>query len=300
MLKRVVRRLVRNLREWMREEDTIGSPPATAIMYWWTNAMFLKMRRQGLNHRYAWGALQGVHLAVALGMTRVSLIEFGVAWGNGLVALDQIALKLEHAYGIAIDVYGFDTGRGLPSPTDYRDLPNLYAEQEFAMPDHQALAKRLSRAKLILGPVEETLPRFIKERPAPVAFVSIDLDYYSSTVAALRLFEADYDLLLPRIYTYVDDILGWTCSDYTGERLAISEFNERHSDRKICPIPGLKHFVPDSQREGLWIDSLFLSHLFGHPLQARYDGLKKLAWTKRAQGLGLDESGLMRSIYDRL
>ena len=146
----------------MREEDTIVSPPATAIMYWWTNAMFLKMRRQGLNHRYVWGALQGVHLAVALGMTRVSLIEFGVAGGNGLVALERIALSLEHAYGIAIDVYGFDTGRGLPSPTDYRDLPNLYADQEFAMADHRSAGQTALASEAHSRSVEETVPRFIE------------------------------------------------------------------------------------------------------------------------------------------
>lgn len=28
--------------------------------------------------------------------------------------------------------YGFDTGKGLPKPQDYRDLPNLYRESAFA------------------------------------------------------------------------------------------------------------------------------------------------------------------------
>jgi hypothetical protein len=54
--------------------------------------------------------LQGAHLAKALGIKRVSVIEFGVAGGNGLVALDRIAEKVEQALGIDIDVYGFDTG----------------------------------------------------------------------------------------------------------------------------------------------------------------------------------------------
>jgi hypothetical protein len=299
MIGNLIRRIAKRARQWLRE-DIVEELPVTPNMYHWTGAMALKMGRQGLAHRYVWAALQGVHLAVALGMPRVSLVEFGVARGAGLLALDQIALRLEHAYGIGVDVYGFDTGRGLPPPTDYRDLPNLFIDQEFAMVDHEALAKQLSRAKLVLGLVETTVPKFIESKPAPVAFVSVDLDYYSSSLAALRLFESDYDLLLPRVYTYFDDLLGWTFCDYTGERLAISEFNEQHLDRKICLIPGLRHFVPAKYADALWVDSLYLTHLFGHPLYGKTDGLKMRAWTNRAQAVGLDERGLMKQIYGRL
>ena len=60
------------------------------------------------------------------------------------------------------------------------------------------------------GLVEQTVAEFIGRRPAPVGFVSFDLDLYSSTVSALRTFEADPELILPRVLCYFDDITGFT------------------------------------------------------------------------------------------
>jgi len=56
------------------------------------------------------------------------------------------------------------------------------------------------------------------------------------------LFEAEQEIFMPRIYCYFDDIMGASCSEFTGERLAISEFNALHERRKISPIYGLKYF----------------------------------------------------------
>ena len=177
---------------------------------------------------YAWGVLHGSHLAKSIGVNRVSVVEFGVAGGNGLVALERIAAKIEALCGIGIDVYGFDTGAGLPKPVDYRDLPNLYAPGDFLM-DRTALQARLAKARLILGPVKETLATFLRTRPSPVAFVSVDLDFYSSTVEALKLFDADQTALLPRVHCYFDDILGYTFCDYNGERVALAVFIASHA-----------------------------------------------------------------------
>ena len=36
---------------------------------------------------------------------------------------------------------------------------------------------------------------------------------------------------------YFDDIIGddtWLCNEFTGERLAIREFNQEHRSKKIC------------------------------------------------------------------
>jgi hypothetical protein len=48
--------------------------------------------------------------------------------------------------------------------------------------------------------------------------------------------------------------------------LAIREFNDEHSMRKICPMHGLKHFVPLRHRQRAWPDLMYLTHLFDHPL----------------------------------
>jgi hypothetical protein len=187
--------------------------------------------------------VQGANLAKVLGIHRISVIELGVAGGNGLIALEYIAEKVEKMCGVEIDVYGFDTGMGLPKPHDHRDLPNLYVEGSYAM-DHEKLQKRLKRAHLILGLVEDTIPKFVASDFPAIAFISFDLDLYTSTMHAFKLFEADQKFLLPRIHCYFDDILGYTFGDCNGELLAISEFNASHTTRKISKLNGLRYYVP--------------------------------------------------------
>ena len=97
-------------------------------------------------------------------------------------------------FGIEIDVFGFDTGAGLPPPKDYRDLPNLYRRAGFPM-DQEKLRQRLKKARLIIGDVGEMIGGFIESGPAPVGFVSIDVDLYTSTMAAFKLFDAGTDVL---------------------------------------------------------------------------------------------------------
>jgi hypothetical protein len=243
--------------------------------YIWLNLILTKLMAEdgeALRPNYTWGVLQGVHLAKTLGADRVSVIEFGVAGGNGLVSLERIAEKVELILGVGIDVYGFDTGRGLPKPLDYRDCPNLWSEGIYVM-DEEKLRKRLKRAHLLLGLVEDTVSQFIKSKPSPVAFVSFDLDYYTSTMQAFKLLDADHALLLPRIYCYFDDILGFTYSEYNGERLAISEFNSSHETTKVSPIYGLKYFLPSLYAQAEWSEQFYIAHIFNHELYGRSDGL---------------------------
>jgi hypothetical protein len=78
-----------------------------------------------------WGVLQGASLAKILGLPRVSVFEFGVAGGAGLVNLERIAELVEQKTGVGIDIYGFDTGKGLPKPKDHRDVPYMWEEATF-------------------------------------------------------------------------------------------------------------------------------------------------------------------------
>ena len=226
----------------------------------------------GKKPSYAWGVVHAAHLAAQLNIKSISVLEFGVAGGNGLVILERVSEKVERIFGLRIDVYGFDTGKGLPKPQDYRDLPNLYLESAFPM-DVEKLQKRLNRARLQLGLVGETVVDFMNARPAPVAFVSIDLDYYSSTADALTLLDAGPKFLLPRVHFYFDDIMGFTNSEFNGERLAIADFNRAHEKRKISPIYGLQYFLPPRYAQAEWVAEMYMAHLFDHPCYGRYDGL---------------------------
>jgi hypothetical protein len=235
-------------------------------------ADFMREAPHILRPSYTWGVLQGAHLARALGIERVSVIEFGVAGGNGLVAMELAGAKTEQLLGVKIDVHGFDTGEGLPKPTDYRDHPNNYTESTYMM-DEGKLRARLRRATLHLGLVEHTIAKFLSSAPAPVAFVSFDLDYYSSTVDAFALLKADDARLLPRVHCYFDDIMGLTCSEFAGERLAINEFNAEQPARKISPIFGLKYFLPLDYARQQWAEMMYLAHSFRHARYGDADGL---------------------------
>jgi len=219
---------------------------------------------------YAYCLYQSAILAQALGLPRISAIEFGVAGGRGLFALEQLASLITEETGVQIEIYGFDLGSGLPQPVDYRDLKYVWTSGYFKM-DVELLNSRLTTAQLVLGDVADTVKTFIEEyRPAPIGFVAIDLDYYSSTASALSIFDSEHEYLLPRVWCYFDDIVGSDqilhC-DRVGQLLAISEFKDKHEDRTLAPIHGLRN---KRYRPQAWCDSVYAMHSFDHPL---YDTL---------------------------
>lgn len=214
--------------------------------------------------QYAYCVYHGAELAKQLGHTRISVIEFGVAGGNGLVSLETHAREVSKATGVQIDVYGFDTGEGLPSPKDYRDLKYFWKEGHYKM-DVDALKSKLNNAQLILGDVQDTVKTFIKDyNPAPIAAVMHDLDFYSSTLATLDLFkEENQSYFLPRVFNYFDDVVGSDYSlynDYTGERAAINDFNKVNENIKFSPAYHLlaKRVVYH------WYHMIWVSHFFKH------------------------------------
>jgi len=276
MIKRAARAAIRLAREWLADEQVVennnynyGSPP---FLYEDANYCFKKIVKERNLRRphFVWGALQGVNLAKVLGLSKVSLIEFGVAGGNGLVALETIAQTLEEIFRVSVDVHGFDAVGGMPKAKDHRDLPNLWREGFYPM-NREKLEQRLKKTKLHLGPVEDTVLTFVDSKPAPVAFIAFDLCFYSATIKAFQIFEADQSVLLPRVHCFFRNILGRTFGDYNGERLAISDFNAAHEMRKISKIYGLKYYL--GSNIGRWVDQYYMAHVFDHDLYGRYDGL---------------------------
>jgi hypothetical protein len=215
--------------------------------------------------QYGFGLLQAGRLAARLGIPRISAIEFGVAGGNGLLALEDHAHRVTRETGVEIEIYGFDSGAGLPAPDDFRDMPYAW-EQGFYQMDVEKLRNRLRSANLILGDVRETVQGFGDTHPAPIGFIAFDLDYYSSTRAALRVLESPFEILLPRVFCYFDDVAGgpsYCYNEFTGELLAIHEFNHSHADRKLAQIAGLRHNF--RSLPVLWHEQIYVAHLFEHP-----------------------------------
>ena len=223
---------------------------------------------------YAYPAVRASQLAVRLGYKEVTWIEFGVATGNGLLALEAIKEEVERQLPITVRIVGFDMGSGLPSPVDYRDLPYHWKGGFYEM-DVPLLKSKLKHSRLVLGPVVETLADFTKNPPvdAPVGMIAFDLDYYSSTVDAFEIFKLPEQAILPRVMCYMDDIAGHaeSVSDFTGERLAIRELNERSDTRKLSPCYDFEAFG-----YARWQEKIMIYHNFEHGHYNTYVGDEQL------------------------
>src|SRR5260370_20803585 len=156
---------------------------------------------------YAYGPYQAARQARALGLSGTSVSERGVAVGRGLLALERHARAIEARLRIKIDVFGFDMGSGLPEPRGYQDMPYVWRSGYFAMNGH-LLRDRLAAAEIIVGDVAQTVPQFLT-RPAllPITSFPFDLDYYSSTAAALALLAEDAPPQPPRAFCHFDGAL---------------------------------------------------------------------------------------------
>lgn len=217
---------------------------------------------------YAYGMLAAADQALEAGLKTFTAVEFGVAAGEGLLNMCAIANQVQRAMGVQVNIVGFDSGKGMPPPIDYRDHPEEFQAGDFPM-QYDRLESRLPvNCQLVLGPVEETVFAFLKNSlgsASPLGFAAFDLDYYSSTKQALALLgdpDASKYLFLPVLY--FDDIVLPTYNEWAGELLAIKEFNADHEMRKIEQYRFLR-----SRRifkAARWIDQIFLLHLFDHPL----------------------------------
>lgn len=280
-IKAALRSVLQRIRQWLEEAEPEQVPSAEPEQvpfdnsYKWLWASMAKLMKDPVAAKrphYVWGVLQGAALGKVLGCPRVSMMEIGVAGGAGLLAMERAAELCEELTGITIDVYGFDTGVGIPKPHDYRDMPYKWSEGYYPC-DVAELKKRLHRADLRIGLLKETIPVFLAEKPAPVAFVAFDTGMYSSTKDAFGLFAGAHEVLIPRVPCTFRSTIGKDVSEYGGELLAISEFNRDHAMRKLSSIPGLLYFVPQQYR-WWWIDTMHSLHIFDHPLYGAPDAYK--------------------------
>ncbi len=216
--------------------------------------------------QHAFGLMQAADWAKESGIPRLSVIEFGVANGAGLVNLCRIAQKVTEATGIKFDIYGFDTGTGMPPPRDFRDHPEYYRCGDFPMQDPAALQSLLpENARLILGSIRDTVAAFMPS--APIGFVSIDVDYYFSTVDALQVLCGPPDHYLPWVILYLDDLEFDGHNEYCGELLAAKEFAQKHPLRPITRYNLLRQ--KRIFQRALWIDHMYMAHVLDHPARSQ-------------------------------
>ena len=228
-----------------------------------------------IRHQHAYGLLRAADVAKEMGLRSVTVVEFGVAAGAGLLNLCKLAGRIGELSGVNFVIVGFDSGSGMPPPIDYRDHPELYQRGDFPM-DRERLFNALpSNARVILGPLSETAAEFRKELTpdSPLSFVSIDVDYYSSARDALVLLcDPDPEKYLPATMVYLDDVMFENHNRWCGELLAVNEFNAAHRLRKIEP----DRFIKSRRifKHARWLDQIFLLHVLDHPIRQRLNPIR--------------------------
>lgn len=214
---------------------------------------------------YAHCMLHAARLAQKLGISRISAVEFGVAGGNGIVFMTTFAEQVKKATGVTVDCYGFDTGVGMPNPEGPKDLPYWFRAEQYPM-DEEALRRKIPNATLVIGNIRDTISNFVEVyRPAPIGAVFNDVDYWSSTLDSLKLFDRvkeQSSSFLPRVIMYFDDIIGSEAEMYgpsNGQLAAIDEYNACNKDVSIHLNQNLLQKNHIKYRY-----QIYYAHLFAH------------------------------------
>lgn len=214
---------------------------------------------------FAYGLLKAADVAAFFGAQRVTACEFGVARGDGLINMTDVAAQVTHETGIGFDIFGFDTGTGLTAIDGYRDHPEIWTQGDYPMTDPDSLIKKLAgKAQLVLGDIADTVPDFTSSLSSrsPLGFIAVDVDIYSSTAQALRCLLGPCDRYNPAVSIYFDDVSHFFANRYCGELLAIDEFNAANAFRKI-----------DHDRTGrhlghVWHEMMYACHILDHPARS--------------------------------
>jgi hypothetical protein len=218
-----------------------------------------------LRPQHAYGLLNAADQARKRGIDSLTVVELGVGGGTGLLNLCSLAQRVTKETGVKFEIVGFDTGTGMPPPIDHRDHPELYREGFFPM-DRARLERALPpNARLVIGDIGVTIDDFVASLgpSSPLGFATLDVDYYSSSTVALRLFTGQPDCYLPWLEIYVDDLHEASHSEFAGELLAIHEFNAAHELRKIERDTRLPYSRVFKHAE--WLSHMFKLHVFDHP-----------------------------------
>jgi hypothetical protein len=227
-----------------------------------------------LRPNYTYSVYHAASLAKRLNHESVSVIEFGVATGRGVLFLENIAERIGKELKINIEIYGFDLGNGLSAPKNFKDLPYWFQAGFYKM-NKNLLKKKLKITKLIIGDVKHSVNFFLKNyKHAPIGAIFNDLDYYHSTINSFKIFNSpNLKKYLPRIFLYFDDIVGTELEMYnsfSGELLAIKEFNIKNKNKKITQNQNL---ISSSNEK--WRYQIYYFHNFKHHDYNKFIGFKE-------------------------
>ncbi len=214
---------------------------------------------------YAYGMYSAALQAKALGINKISAIEFGVATGYGLIEMEKYAREINKELGVEFEIFGFDSGEGLPRPVDFKDQCYFWTETSFKM-NIKKLQSNLKKAKLVMGDINHTIDNFFTSNTlSPIGFIAFDLDYYSSTISSFKIFNHSNERFLPRVECYMDDVCSTellVASKETGVLKAISDFNKQDTDsKKILKKQGVSFL---RRLPSAWNGKIYVFHSFNH------------------------------------
>ena len=112
-----------------------------------------------------------------MGYDEVSVLELGVAGGNGLLSLEKYKKKIQKLYSVKINIYGFDSGEGLPVINDKLNLPFLWKSG-----DYKIDKKKLEKTGMTFAQSYKIVKKFCKGNKIfsngdDNSIIKINLDY---------------------------------------------------------------------------------------------------------------------------
>ena len=229
---------------------------------------YLQVKYKTFKPHYETILLESCKEAKKLGINNVSVLELGVAGGNGIIALEKYKKSIEKYLKIKIDIYGFDTGEGMPETNLKEDLVFVFKPGQFKI-DKNLIAKKI-KSKIFYGDIKNTVSEFIKLKPSKISCIFFDLDYYSSTKAFLDQINNLNEYLLPRVLCYFDDlhVPEKYISSINGVPLAINEFNSTNTNYKLgASVDHILDF-----KFPLAKSLVYILHDFNHPDYNKFIG----------------------------
>jgi Macrocin-O-methyltransferase (TylF) len=175
--------------------------------------------------------------------------EFGTGWGGTLTGFLQGATRFckKHNFDIRqINIVLFDSFQGLPDPKSFEDENPEWEKGKFAYSKDYIIniIKEnnfpLENVTFIEGFYEDTLNdktmEILKKLPPP-SIVTMDVDYYSSTMLALNYI---HPLLNSGVAFFFDDLYSFFLHPEMGQVKAINEFNQK-GEGLLTPLTHMNH-----------------------------------------------------------
>jgi len=232
---------------------------------------YLSLKFKTFRPHYETILLESVLEAKKIGYKTVSILELGVAGGNGIIALEKYKEKIQKLTNIKINIYGFDTGEGLPDINNKFDSPFLWKKGDFKIIDKELLKKKI-HSQIFYGDIKNTVDEFLSTNPENIISIFFDFDLYTSTKNFLKQIPKLEKHICPRVYCYFDDVFNpnHLIDEHSGELLAIKEFNNENFDIKI----GKSLNNSNDFKFPIGKDNLFMLHNFNHKDYHSYIGHK--------------------------